>query len=49
MDSQDIEEILPRLTEEKQYHLGRNAGKIFKKIYSIQAEYDDIPKDSKKR
>ncbi len=48
MDSQEIEEILPRLTEEKQYHLGRNAGKIFKKIYSIQAEYDDIPKDSKK-
>lgn len=48
MDSQDIEEILSRLTESQQYHLGRNAGKIFKENYSIQAEYDDIPKDSKK-
>ncbi len=44
----DLEEALPRLTEKEQYLLGREAGKILKKIHSIPLDDCDIPKETKK-
>ena len=48
VEGKDLEEILPTLTENEQYQLGREAGKILKKIHSIVVEEDDLPKDTKK-
>lgn len=48
VEGKDLEEILPTLTENQQYQLGREAGKILKKIHSIVVEADDLPKDTKK-
>ena len=48
VDGKDLEEILPTLTENEQYQLGRKAGKILKKILSIMVEEDNLPKDTKK-
>lgn len=48
VDGKDLEEILPTLTENEQYQLGRKAGKILKKIHSIMVEEDNLPKDTKK-
>lgn len=45
----DLEEVLPTLTEEEQYKLGRQAGNILKKIHSIEVESEDIPKETKIR
>lgn len=44
----DLEEALPTLTENEQYKLGREAGKILKKIHSLQVDAEDLPTDTKK-
>ena len=48
IEGKDLEEVLSDLTEEQQYQLGRQAGKILKKIHSIDVDINDIPKDTKK-
>ena len=48
IEGKDLEEVLSDLTENEQYQLGREAGKILKKIHSIEVDVDDIPKDTKK-
>ena len=44
----DLEVALPQLSEKEQYQLGRQAGKILKKIHSVQLEKEDIPIKTKK-
>lgn len=48
IEGKDLEEVLPDLTESEQYSLGREAGKILKKIHSIEVAEGDIPKETKK-
>ena len=48
VEGRDLEEVLSGLSEEKQYQLGREAGRILRKIHSIEVEPDDMPRDSKK-
>lgn len=48
VEGRDLEEILPDLTEKEQYQLGREAGKILRKIHSLEVDADDMPKDTKK-
>ncbi len=48
VDGIDLEEKLPDLTEEEQYRIGREAGKILKKIHSIEVDKTDLPNDTKK-
>lgn len=48
VEGQDLEEILPSLTEEEQYKLGRMAGKTLKKIHEISIEDIDMPSETKK-
>lgn len=48
VEGKDLEEALSELTEAEQYRLGREAGKILKKIHSIEVDDADIPKDTKK-
>lgn len=43
----DLEEVLPTLTEEQQFLLGCEAGKILKKIHSIEVDASDIPGKTK--
>lgn len=38
IEGKDLEEVLSDLTEEQQYQLGRQAGKILKKIHSIDVD-----------
>ena len=44
----DLETALPKMTEEDQYRLGRQAGIILKKIHSVPLEDTDIPVKTKK-
>ena len=44
----DLETALPQLSEKEQYQLGRQAGKILKKIHSVQLAEEDIPVKTKK-
>lgn len=44
----DLEEALPTLPEGEQYKLGREAGKILKKIHSLKVDVEDLPTNSKK-
>jgi aminoglycoside phosphotransferase (APT) family kinase protein len=44
----DLEEMLPKLSEEEQYRLGRKAGEILRKIHSVPLEPEDVPKQTKK-
>lgn len=44
----DLEEALPNLPQNEQYRLGREAGKILKKIHSLEVDANDLPKDTKK-
>ncbi len=44
----DLEEVLPELSEERQYLLGREAGEILKKIHSLPLDAEDIPVKTKK-
>ncbi|MEG0354307.1 MAG: phosphotransferase [Lachnospiraceae bacterium] len=47
VEGKDLEEILPTLSEEQQYLLGREAGGILKKFHSIRVEDTDMPKETK--
>lgn len=47
VEGQDLETILPRLTEEEQYQLGQKAGNILKKFHSIEVAKSDMPKETK--
>lgn len=48
VEGKDLEEVLPELSEDEQYQLGREAGKILNKIHSIDVEAEDLPKETKK-
>jgi aminoglycoside phosphotransferase (APT) family kinase protein len=47
VDGEDLETALPKLSEEKQYQIGREAGEILKKIHSIPIPIEELPKTSK--
>lgn len=47
IEGQDLETVLPKLSEERQYRLGRQAGEILKKIHSIPLDEKDIPTETK--
>jgi aminoglycoside phosphotransferase (APT) family kinase protein len=49
VEGKDLEEALPTLTEKEQYLLGREAGKILRKIHSIPIDESDIPKETKQK
>lgn len=48
IEGSDLEEVLPKLSEKKQYLLGRQAGAILRKIHSTTIDKDDIPQQTKK-
>lgn len=48
VEGKDLEESLPQLSEKEQYLLGREAGKILKKIHSIPVDECDIPTQTKR-
>jgi len=48
IEGTDLEEALPSLSEKEQYLLGREAGKILKKIHSLDLDECDIPTETKK-
>lgn len=48
VEGKDLEEVLSDLTVAEQYQLGREAGKILKKIHSINVDKADLPKETKK-
>lgn len=43
IDGESLEDVLPGLSEEEQYRIGRKAGKILKQIHSIKVDPKDIP------
>lgn len=47
VEGQDLEAVLPHLSREEQYRLGRMAGEILRKIHSIPVEEKDMPVNSK--
>ena len=48
VEGSDLEEMLPKLSKEEQYRLGRQAGEILKKIHSVPLAPEDVPKQTKK-
>lgn len=48
VEGKDLEEALPQLSEKEQYLLGREAGKILRKIHSIPIDECDIPAQTKR-
>lgn len=48
VEGRDLEEVLPELSDEKQYLLGKEAGIILKKIHSLSLDVEDVPKMTKK-
>ena len=48
VEGKDLEEALPQLSEKEQYLLGREAGKILRKIHSIPIDECDIPTQTKR-
>lgn len=48
LEGSSLEDALPRLTEQEQYLLGRQAGKILKAIHAIPLRAEDIPAQTKK-
>ena len=48
VEGKDLEEALPKLSEKEQYLLGREAGKILRKIHSIPIDECDIPTQTKR-
>lgn len=42
VDGQDAEEVIPHLTEEKQYEMGLDAGKMLQKLHQIPAPADQM-------
>ncbi|MBO4697711.1 MAG: phosphotransferase [Lachnospiraceae bacterium] len=47
VEGSDLEEMLPKMPEQEQYRLGRQAGEILRKIHSIPLETEDIPQKTK--
>ncbi len=47
VEGEDLEEVLPKLSEQEQYFLGRQAGKILRTIHNIPVEEKDIPQQTK--
>ena len=48
IEGKDLEEVLPQLSVDEQYQLGRQAGTILRKLHSIEVELADIPQNTKK-
>lgn len=48
IEGNDLENVLPHLSDEEQYLLGRQAGVILKKIHSINVAPVDVPNTTKK-
>lgn len=48
VEGRDLEEVLPGLSKKEQYILGREAGKILRKIHSIPIKEEEIPETTKK-
>ena len=48
IEGNDLESVLPNLSDEEQYLLGRQAGVILKKIHSIKVDSLDIPNKTRK-
>ena len=48
VEGKDLEEVLPKLSEKEQYLLGREAGRILKKIHSIPIDECDVPTKTKR-
>lgn len=47
IEGEDLEGVLPKLSEEKQYKLGREAGEILRKIHSLVVPIDEVPLETK--
>lgn len=48
VEGRDLKDVLPALPERQQYLLGRQAGRILKKIHSIPLEKEDLPQTTKR-
>ncbi len=48
IEGRDLESVLPTLPEQEQYALGREAGRILKKIHSIELDPSDVPTRTKR-
>ena len=48
VEGRDLEEVLPELSAEEQYLLGREAGNILRKIHAIPLDPADVPAGTKK-
>lgn len=48
VSGRDLEGALPELSEAEQYELGREAGRILKKLHSIPLAPEDVPSGTKK-
>jgi len=48
VEGKDLEEVLPGLSEDEQYRLGQEAGRILRKIHSIPLKKEDIPEKTKR-
>lgn len=48
VEGRDLEEVLPELSEQEQYKLGRQAGSIIRKIHSIPLDSSDVPAETKR-
>lgn len=48
VEGRDLEEVLPELSEQNQYKLGRQAGTILRKIHSIPLDPADVPATTKR-
>lgn len=47
VEGEDLQDVLPRLSEDEQYGLGRRAGEILKQIHSIPLEEKHLPSQTK--
>lgn len=47
VEGKDLEDELGKLSEQQQYLLGRQAGKILKEIHSISVDKEDLPQKTK--
>lgn len=43
-EREDPEEVLPALSKEEQYRLGRGAGEILRAIHALPPDAEDVPK-----
>ncbi len=48
VEGEDLETVLPRLSEDEQYRLGREAGSILRLIHSLPVAVSDLPKQTKR-